>query len=238
VFVEIAMAKILRIALVGDFDPSVTAHRAIPLALQLSAQKLGIQVKPEWVHTSAIGPTAEEVAGHAAIWSVPASPYANMAGALAAIRIARESSRPFLGTCGGFQHAVLEYARNVLAYAQAEHAEASPDADMPIITRLTCSLVEKSGESFLRHGSRLQTIYGTDRVVEHYHCNYGLNPEYGGWFADDKPLRIAATDASGEVRAVELEGHHFFIATLFQPERSGLREIEHPLVTAFLAAAT
>jgi CTP synthase (UTP-ammonia lyase) len=236
--VEIAMSKTLRIALVGDFDPNVTAHRAIPLALQRSAQKLGIQVKPQWVHTSSIGPKAEEVADYAAVWCVPASPYANMAGALAAIRLARVSSRPFLGTCGGFQHAVLEYARNVLGSGQAEHEETAPDADMPVIARLTCSLVEKSGEIFFRDGSRLRTIYGADRAEEEYHCNYGLNPEYARFFAGENPLRICATDAAGEARAVELEGHRFFIATLFQPERSGLRGIEHPLVTAFLAAAS
>ncbi len=232
------MSKILRIALVGDFDPDVTAHRAIPLALQRSAQTLGIEVKPQWVHTSSIGPKAEEVAEYAAVWCVPASPYANMAGALAAIRLARESSRPFLGTCGGFQHAVLEFARNVLGYGQAEHAEIAPEADMPIIARLTCSLVEKSGEIFFRDSSRLRTIYGADRAEEAYHCNYGLNPEYAPLFAGEHPLRICAIDAAGEVRALELKDHRFFIATLFQPERTGLRGIEHPLITAFLAAAS
>jgi CTP synthase (UTP-ammonia lyase) len=161
-----------------------------------------------------------------------------MAGALAAIRLARESSRPYLGTCGGFQHAVLEFARNVLGYGQAEHAETAPDAEMRIIAPLSCSLVEKSGEIFLREGSRLRAIYGADRAEEQYHCNYGLNPKYAALFTDAAPLRVAATDAAGEVRAVELEGHPFFIATLFQPERSGLGGIEHPLVTAFLAAAS
>jgi CTP synthase (UTP-ammonia lyase) len=232
------MSETVQIALVGDFDPRVTAHQAIPVALQLSAQKLGIPVAAEWVHTSTIDPTAQRVAEYAAIWCVPASPYANMDGALAAIRLARESSRPFLGTCGGFQHAVLEYARNVLGYGQAEHAETTPDADMPIIARLTCSLVEKSGEITLREGSRLRTIYGASRAEEQYHCNYGLNPRYAELFTNTSGLRIAATDAAGEVRAVELEDHRFFLATLFQPERSGLRGIEHPLVTAFLTAAS
>jgi CTP synthase (UTP-ammonia lyase) len=235
---KIRMPGTLRIALVGDFDPGVTAHKAIPEALQLSARELGIRVVSEWVHTSTIDSTAQQVAEHDAVWCVPASPYANMAGALAAIRLAREGPRPFLGTCGGFQHAVLEYARNVLGYREAEHAETAPNAAMPVVTRLTCSLVEKSGEVFLRPGSRLQTIYRTNQAEERYHCNYGLNPVYAELFADPSRLRIAATDGAGEVRAMELDGHPFFIATLFQPERSGLLGIEHPLITAFLAAAS
>jgi CTP synthase (UTP-ammonia lyase) len=230
------MTAVVRIALVGDFDPAVTAHRAIPEALGLSARRLGVEVAPEWVHTTTIDATAERVAGHAAVWCVPASPYASTAGALAAIRYARESSRPFLGTCGGFQHAVLEYARNVLGHA-AEHAETAPDAAMPVIARLTCSLVEQRGSVRLTDGSRLRSIYGAAAAEEGYHCNYGLNPAYERLLCADAGLRVAARDESGEVRAVELAGHPFFIATLFQPERSGLRGVEHPLITAFVAAA-
>jgi len=231
------MSDAIPIALVGDFDAGVTAHRAIPKALQLSARRLGLRVAPEWIHTEAIGPTAQEVSRHAGIWCVPASPYANMAGALAAIRRARESLRPFLGTCGGFQHAVLEYARNVLGCTQADHAETAPDSVMPLIGRLNCSLVEKSGPVFFREGSQLRDIYRADRAEEQYHCNYGLIPGYAGLFDGSSGLRVAATDAAGEVRAVELVGHPFFVATLFQPERSGLQGIEHPLITAFLRSA-
>ena len=135
--------KTVRIALVGDFDPSVPAHQAIPQALRLSAGRLGVTVAPVWVHTSTVGPeVATQFAEFAGIWCVPASPYANTDGALAAIRFARESGRPFLGTCGGFQHVLLEYARNVLGHGEADHAETSPDAAMPLISRLSCSLVE------------------------------------------------------------------------------------------------
>jgi CTP synthase (UTP-ammonia lyase) len=98
-------------------------------------------------------------------------------------------------------------------------------------------MVEKSEEIFLQTGSRLRDIYLSDRVTEHYHCNYGLNSAYAELLTRRTGLRIAATGASGEVRAVELAGHPFFIATLFQPERSGLHGVEHPLVTSFLATA-
>jgi CTP synthase (UTP-ammonia lyase) len=232
------MAEPVRIALIGDFDPAVTAHRAIPMALQLSARRLGVPVAPEWIHTSTIDPAAPQLSGYTGVWCVPASPYANMAGALGAIRFARETPRPFLGTCGGFQHAVLEYTRNVLGHAAADHGETAPDAAMPVIARLACSLVEKGGEVFFPTGSRLRGIYGADRAQEQYHCNYGLNPAYSDLFAAPSGLRVAATDAGGEVRALELAGHPFFVATLFQPERSSLRGVEHPLITGFVTAAS
>jgi CTP synthase (UTP-ammonia lyase) len=233
------MRKAVRIALVGDFDPTVTAHRAIPQALQISADRLGVEVAPIWVHTATIDPTcAGQFSEYAALWCVPASPYASMSGALWAIRSARELPRPFLGTCGGFQHAVLEYMRHVLGHTVADHAETSPDAAMPVISRLTCSLVEQTGEVLLHDGSRLREIYGTHKADEEYHCNFGLNPEYTNLLTGRSDLRVAATDRTGAVRAIELVGHPFFVATLFQPERSGLRGIEHPLVTAFVAAAT
>jgi CTP synthase (UTP-ammonia lyase) len=229
--------KTIRIALVGDYDPAVPAHQAIPEALQLSGERVGVCVEPCWMHTSTLGPdVAGQLAGFAGTWCVPASPYASTEGALAAIRFARESSQPFLGTCGGFQHALLEYARTVLGHARADHAETAPEADMPLIARLSCSLVEQRGRIVLVEGSRLRRVYGADQGEEGYRCNYGLNPRYESIFHGG-PLQVAARDAAGEVRAVELTGHPFFIATLFQPERAALQGAAHPLVTAFVEAA-
>src|SRR5579883_78854 len=228
---------IVRVALVGDHDPAVTAHRAIPAALRIAAHRVGCELIPTWVHTATIDPAGSRLAGFAAVWCVPASPYASTDGALAAIRFARETGRPFLGTCGGFQHAVLEYARNVLGITSAEHAETAPDAATLVISRLTCSLVEKSGRVFFPDGSRLRVVYGAADADETYHCNYGLNPAFEQTLFAGPGLGAAARDAAGDVRAIELAGHPFFVGTLFQPERSGLRGEEHPLVTAFVEAA-
>src|SRR5260221_5896894 len=117
------MSKVVRIALVGDHDPAVTAHRAIPEALRLSARRLGLRVEPTWVPTVALeAPVEARLSAFAAVWCVPASPYANTEGALAAIRFCRESGRTFLGTCGGLLHAALENVRNCLRHRDACHA--------------------------------------------------------------------------------------------------------------------
>jgi CTP synthase (UTP-ammonia lyase) len=230
------MSTIIRIALIGDYDEAITAHRAIPLALDLAATAIGCSVAPDWIATPELERGAQVLADYNAVWCTPGSPYASMDGALNAIRYAREQGLPFLGTCGGFQHALIEYARNVLGLAEADHAESNPNAALPLIAPLSCSLAETTGEINLHEGTRIRAIYGQAQVVEGFNCNYGVNPEYQELLRDGK-LHISATDDQGDVRAVELDDHPFFVAVLFQPERSALRGVVHPLITAYLQAA-
>jgi CTP synthase (UTP-ammonia lyase) len=107
------MNAAVRIGLVGDHDASVTAHRAIPLALRLAGDACGVAVEGEWLPTDEIT-SASRISRFDGLWCVPASPYRSMEGALLAIGHARLHPLPFLGTCGGFQYAVIEYARGVL----------------------------------------------------------------------------------------------------------------------------
>ena len=224
-----------RIALVGDYNESVVAHRAIPIALKLAVSELRADVSWEWLPSRDLPPMgAARLEPYAAVWCVPASPYENTQGVIDAIRFARLQKRPFLGTCGGFQHALLEYAQAVWGI-EALHAETNPEAEDPVIAPLTCSLVEVSAALRFEPRSRLRAIYGRDSASEEYHCNYGLNPRYAERLQSG-PLEIAARDDEGGVRAVELRDHPFFIGTLFQPERAALRGQTPPLVKAFVEA--
>ena len=226
----------VEIALVGDYDAGVTAHRAIPLALQLAGADLGVDVRFTWHHTAQLGPQPERVlAGSAGIWCVPGSPYASTAAALSAIQFARVQPRAFLGTCGGFQHALVEYAQGALGIVGAAHAELDGNAPDPLITPLSCALVEQAGEVSLVPGSLLATAYDATTAVEEYHCRFGLAPDHEGILRDG--LRAVARDSEGQVRAVELDGHPFFVATSFQPERAALAGTTPPVVRAFVRAA-
>jgi CTP synthase (UTP-ammonia lyase) len=225
----------IRIGLIGDYDASVAAHRAIPIALNLAADALRLSVEREWLPTDKIDGDSKLARFHA-LWCVPASPYRSMDGALRAIRFSREHGRPFLGTCGGFQHAVIEYARNVLRWADAEHAETAPEAARPVIAPLSCALVEATDTVRLRPGSHIAAAYRGEEATEGYHCRYGLNPEFQAALLSG-PLRITAEDCAGEVRAVELDDHPFFVATLFQPERAALKRQLPALVAALVRAA-
>jgi len=230
----VSPATEIRIALIGDYDPQVTAHQAIPVALGMAAEHSGLDVHFQWLATDHI---------HADIpldtfdgfWCVPASPYRDMNGALRAIRFAREQQRPFLGTCGGFQHAVLEYARNVLGWADAEHGETSPDAARALLTPLTCSLVEAVDSIRLVEGSLIAKAYEKSEIHEGYRCRYGVNPEFEQALLNHQ-LTAVGHDSIGDLRAVELQGHPFFVATLFQPERAALKGTLPPLVRALIEA--
>jgi CTP synthase (UTP-ammonia lyase) len=133
------------LAIIADFNAS-KSHLATNEAIAHSTASLGLAVEPRWIDTSQLAqPQAlKQLREFAGFWIGPGSPYANMEGALSAIRIARESGIPLLGTCGGFQHIIIEYARNVLGFADAEHEESSPNASRLFISRLACSLVGRT----------------------------------------------------------------------------------------------
>ncbi len=224
----------MRISLIGDYQAEVTAHQAIPIALSLAAESLGVKLAYEWVATPKI--SQEVLASTDAIWCVPYSPYLNAEGVIEAIRFARENEVPWLGTCAGYQHAILEVARNQLGFAEASSVEDQPDAAMPLISALACSLYDEKDLIQLQPNTRVNEIYQQNSIKEAYHCGYGINPDYLSVF-ESSELIFSGFDAAGEPRILELPQHRFFIGTAFQPERSAFDKIAHPLVRAFLQAA-
>jgi CTP synthase (UTP-ammonia lyase) len=233
------MTQPIRVALIGDYNPSVPAHLAVPRALELAGADLALKVAHRWIHTTELGDQNmfEKLNSFQGIWCVPASPYANGEGALAAISLARQKRIPFLGTCGGFQHALIEYFRNVLAMP-AEHAEENPQAKFQVISRLSCALVEVTGRVRLKAGSLAHELYGVPEVEEAFHCNYGFNQDFWGLLAGARDLVVSGKGGDdGEMRIIELQDHPFFLATLFQPERSAFAGIVHPLIRGFVSAA-
>ncbi len=231
------MATMIHIGLIGDRSDEVRAHEAIPRAVELIAGDGGPRAELEWLPTDRLAASGVELlSAFDGLWCVPGSPYVSMEGALAAIRFAREQARPFLGTCGGFQHTIIEVARNVAGVYEADHAETSPSASVPVIHRLACSLVGARGRVHFVEGSLVAGAYEARKAEEGYHCNYGVNPAYMG-LIEASPLRVVARDEEGAVRAVELGDHPFFVATLFQPELSAFQGTVHPLVRAFARAA-
>lgn len=223
------MSSVPHLALVGDFSAEVTAHRAIPIALAGTGQA----ATWEWLPTDAVAST--DLHRYDGFWLTPGSPYRSLAGALAVVRFARTGRIPFLGTCGGFQHALLEFARNVAGLEAAGHAELDPDAALPVIAPLACALVQQSGLIRLKPGSRLARAYGREETVEGYQCRYGFNPKFTGPLEADG-LEFTGLDDRGEIRACELRGHPFFVGTLFQPERRALNDEPVPVAAAFVAA--
>lgn len=231
------MTTALRVGIIGDYQPTFRPHQATDEALAHTAQTLSVPVEVTWLPTASLeGQPEPHLSEFDALWCAPGSPYQSLTGALNAIRFAREGHRPFLGTCGGFQHVVLEYARHVLGIADAQHAEYDPYASVLFVSTLTCSLVGKTMQVNISPDSRAFRIYQKEVVSEQYYCNFGLNPAYQTVLHEDG-LHVVGVDQDGEARIVELSNHPFFLATLFVPQLTSTVEHPHPLITAYLSAA-
>jgi CTP synthase (UTP-ammonia lyase) len=221
------------IGIVGDRNPGNPTHLATEGALGHVPEPVGF----EWVPTEQI-PEAPEarLARYAGLLISPGSPYRSMDGALAAIRYARERDVPLLGTCGGFQHIVVEFVRNVLGFTEADHAETNPSAPRLAITPLACSLAGQHHPVNFVAGSLAAGLYGTEAAVEPFFCTFGLNPDYRPML-EARGLVVSGLGDDGLVRILELRDHPFFVGTLYVPQARSQPAAPHPLLVAFVAAA-
>jgi CTP synthase (UTP-ammonia lyase) len=221
------------IGIVGDRNPGYKGHLFTESALAHAPQALPFA----WIATDHLAEgAATRLDGYDALFIAPGSPYRSTEGALAAIRHAREHGVPLLGTCGGFQHIVLEFVRNVLGIADADHAETNPVAPRLAVTPLSCSLAGQSRPVKVMRDTKAAEIYGADTVIEPFFCNFGLNPDYIPRL-EAHGLRISGVGEEGTVRILELRDHPFFMGTLFVPQARSTAQEPHPLVAAFVAAA-
>ena len=227
----------IALGIVGDYDETFVPHVKTNEALRHSAHALAIDLDSSWIPTSECdADAARRLAGCDAVWISPGSPYRSMRGALEAIRACRLGGIPLLATCGGCQHVIIEYARSVLGYVDAEHAEHDPYASTLFVTPLSCSLAGKTMAVTLEAGSPIAEIYGRTQIEEQYYCNFGLNPVYEPT-VHDGGLRIVGRDADAEPRIFTLPAHPFFVATLFVPSLTSSPEHPHPVIGALLRAA-
>ncbi len=222
-----------KIAIVAEYDPSFEPHVATNRAIEHSCAQLSLKVGYEWVSTEDI--SEELFRDYSGLWVAPGSPYRNLEKTIWAIQFAREGGFPTIGTCGGFQHIMLEYARNVIGIQGATHAEYDPYASDLFIAPLSCSLAGRSMALSLNSGSKVAKFYGSESATEQYYCNFSVNPEYIE-IIKSGPIRISGSDSEGELRVVEYPEHPFFIGTLFVPQARSRPGSPHPLISAFVQA--
>ncbi len=237
----------VRIGILGDFNPDSRSHHATNDSLQHAARKLQLTLETAWLPTPALVEpgAAATLDSFDGLWASPGSPYKSFDGMIEGIEFARVHDRPFLGTCGGFQYALIECARNVLGIADATTAEQDPQAKNIVISPVACAvpnpdpkapkLSGKVGQIRLRPGSYLAAFYGQETIEEEFLCNYEMNPEFE-WMAMEAGFPIVARGPEEECRAIESPAHLFYVATLFQPQLSSREDAPHPLVVAFVEA--
>lgn len=219
------------IALVGDRSPTVRAHGRIPLVIDALRRRDGLVLDPYWIPST----EADDLERFDGIWVVPGSPYSDREKVIDAVGVAREHGIPFLGTCGGFQHAIIHLARALADIPEANHAEYG-ETDTDVIVPLECSLVGHEGVIRYTPGTLIAEIAGVDQRLERYHCSYGIAPAFVAQL-EEAGVVFGAHDEDGAPRALELpDRRSFFLGTLFQPELAGDGSRAHPVIRAFAEA--
>jgi len=176
-------------------------------------------------------------------------------GKIQAVRYARENRIPYLGICLGMQLAIIEYARNVLGYKDANSTEFDRTTSHPVIALITewqdlargqqvrdektnmgASMRLGAQEARLSAGSLAQSIYGKEAIFERHRHRYEFNNNY---LADISAagLRFSGFSADGLVEFIELPDHPWFVASQFHPEFTSTPRDGHPLFTGFVRAA-
>ncbi len=222
-----------RIGIIGDFHNSIT-QSTIADSIEHANKGLGLDTAFEWIETEQLDSDCDAtLQGFDGIWSAPGSPFKSLNGAINAINFARINKIPHLGTCAGYQHTIIEYARNVSGYANARHAEYSADMESQFIGKLSCSLKGTKDKVILLKDSNVSSIYESDEIEGNYFCSYGLNESYK-WVFEQSDFTISGVDQYKSIRILELKNHPFFIATVFVPQVDSSFDQPNKLITEFI----
>ena len=189
---------------------------------------------------------AEKLAGMNGILVAPGFGERGLEGKVHAIHYAREHGIPFLGICLGMQMCGVEYARNVLGFADAASTELNPATTHPVIdlmedqkrTSVKGGTMRLGAYSCrLEKGSLAASIYGKLEIAERHRHRYEFNGKYAEDFAKAGLVASGHNPDTGLVEVVELPGHPFFIGVQFHPEYKSTPEKPQPLFVRFIAAA-
>ena len=171
-------------------------------------------------------------------------------GKIATIRYCREKKIPYFGLCYGMQMAVIEFARDVAGFADANSMEVNPKTKHPVIHIMPGQeeLIKEKGYGgtirlggwpcLIQSGTHLAKAYARftkDKVVSERHRHrYEFNNEYRDQF-EKLGLKVAGTSPDGTiVEAVEIKDHPFFIGVQFHPEYISRPLAPHPLFVEFV----
>ena len=167
-------------------------------------------------------------------------------GKIQAVRWAREQKIPFLGICLGMQMAIVEFARDVVGFRDANSAELDPDTSHPVIALMPeqNQVTDLGGTQrlgaypcILKADSLARKLYGKSRISERHRHRYEVNNEYRD-VLENHGLSLCGQSPDGRiVEMLELPGHPFFVGTQGHPELKSRPNRAHPLFAGFVAAA-
>jgi len=167
-------------------------------------------------------------------------------GKIAAARFARENGVPYFGICLGMQIAMIEFARHVLKYKEANSAELCPDTPYPVIDLMPDQNgVENLGGTMrlgkypcrLSKNSIALRIFGEEMIFERHRHRYEVNNKYREQY-ENAGMKMSGVSPDGRiVEMIEIPGHPWFVACQFHPEFRSRPNRAHPLFADFIRAA-
>ena len=236
------------IALVGKYVELQDAYKSILESFVHAGAANECKVHVHTVHSEFLTEEnlEEKLSGMGGILVAPGFGGRGIEGKILAVRYAREKGIPFFGICLGMQMAVIEYARDVLGYADANSSEMDPETAHPVI-----DLIEDQKRTTIKGGtmrlgayacylaknSLAERIYGDNLISERHRHRYEFNNAYL------EEMEAAGLKASGRnpdtglVEIVEIPEHPFFIGVQFHPELKSTPERPQPIFVAFVKAA-
>ena len=166
-------------------------------------------------------------------------------GKIDTVRYARENKIPFLGICLGMQMAVIEFARNVLGYADANSTEMNENTTHPVINLMEEQKnVENKGGTMrlgawnctIKEGTLAHKIYGKTEISERHRHRYEYNGKYFNELEKAGLIASGINPDTGLVEIIEIKDHPFFIGVQYHPEYKSTVINPHPLFVSFIKA--
>jgi CTP synthase len=242
------LSRTVRIALVGKYVRLHDAYLSVKEALLHGGYENDARVEIVWVEAETITEqTAPEIFSGIDGIIVPGGfGSRGIEGMIESARYARTHDIPYLGICLGMQIGVIEFARNVLGYKDANSGEFDEQTEHKVIDFMPDqnNEIEKGGTMRLgaypcniAAGSRLESCYHKDSISERHRHRYEFNNAYRKE-TEENGMRIAGTSPDQTlVEAVELPDHRFFIGVQYHPEFKSRPNKAHPLFREFIKAS-
>jgi CTP synthase len=238
------LTKAVTVGLVGKYDLQ-DAYKSIRESLHIAGVHTGKKVHIRFVNSETLdaGCVGTALQGLDGIVICPGFGQRGIQGKIEAVKYAREHDIPAFGICLGMQMMVVEFARDVLGYADADSAEMHPETphnvidmmeDQKKLTQLGGTMRLGAYGCDLVEGSRVRAIYGKAHIEERHRHRYEFNNRYRDDYENAGMKCVGLNPESGLVEIVEIPGLRWFIGTQFHPEYSTTVLSPHPLFMDFV----
>lgn len=240
--------RTVEIGLIGKYVELKESYKSITEAFIHAGAANEVEVKIRWIHSEHLTKenAADTCKGLDGVLVAPGFGERGFEGKVATVQYARENKIPYFGICYGMQAAVIEYARNVVGWKDANTTEVNPESAKPVIALMDeqMHITDMGGtmrlgaqKCTLEEGSKAYDAYGEADITERHRHRYEFNNEFKEELVQAGLKTTGINPDSGLVEVVEVEDHPFFVGVQYHPEYKSTVLNPHPLFVKFVAAA-